>query len=943
MTCIVIFCSILAIILFLAEKKNKFLSSGKIENYLIIGFGFLAFFILFRNCIVQGFKLSYSNLIYNRIPFKSLGVMTTGPELSDPIDEFFPNLYRAYKRLNIFQLWSNNNVFGYNLTLDSIMYPLNWVYILGFNYGQTILYILKHLIGFIGMYLFLRNLKFSKFGAYIGGITYTFSSVMVVWGGWPHSDVTAFAPYLFFAVDKLIMSYKENENASGIIQWYFLFIIILWLMLVAGMPAYAAYFLYFGFAYTIFRLLTVFDFKKNYRFILLFIAILIGCIIISAIMSFAYTGDILFSTSNYQESRRSQAFIYLNWKYLRTFLLPYYKVGFKLHINESTLFTGLLFLFIAPIYFIKKNEINLKMKKEILFWICSFLFIIFLIFTKVAGDFYSLLPMVNTSMKIRDIVLINFIGSVISALTYELVVLKGVKRKKYISLWLILISVIITIYCFVIFKGSKYNFKLYGFNLLVYIWSISILLGILINCKYKTKSIISALLCIIVTANVAQFAHAYIPMIDKNADAIPKPTSSVKYLQENTKNGERVLGIGKWNLFPNMNIFYDYDDIRGHGFINTKSDIENYLKNINADIYDTPTRTSIKNNISGKNLLSYASVKYIVNAQDENHLSLLDRNIKDKGTKRKAEQYWGDNEIVQTFNANYNNLSAIALLVSTYNKQLSSRDFLNVKIYDETHNILTDKNINLSTINDNSFCEISVDKPVENSNGKRYTLILSSQKKFEKPFAVWITDNDIYDGNLIVGKNKRSGDICFVPSYYYDMSFNDGEQLTINKQASPRVYFANNFVVKGTENEILEAMKDKYLPNTAFVLSKDNGSLLSKESESSNESKVLSYSNEDNCVVIKANAKAGSMLVLNDYYTNGWKAYINGKKTDILKVNYLFRGVVIPKDGTYKIVFKYEPTTLYIEIGISGIGFVCFILLIIFRKKINNKLNKIKI
>jgi hypothetical protein len=469
------------------------------------------------------------------------------------------------------------------------------------------------------------------------------------------------------------------------------------------------------------------------------------------------------------------------------------------------------------------------------------------------------------------------------------------------------------------------------------------LLGILINCKYKTKSVISALLCIIVTANVAQFAHTYMPMIDKNAVVIPKPTSSIKYLQENTTNGERVLSIGKWNLFPNINVFYGYDDIRGHSFINTERDIKNYLTSINKNFYDSPTRTSFDSDIVCQNLLSYASVKYILDTKSQNYLNLLTESINKKGTTRNAEKYWGNNEIVQTFTANKNNLNAIALLLSTYKQQLSSRDFLNVKIYDETHNILADKNINLSTLNDNSFYKVNFDKQVENSNGKQYTLILSSQKRFEKPLAIWVTEANIYDGSLIEGQDKRNGDICFVPSYYYGMVFDDGEQLTINKQASPRVYFANNFVVKGTENEILEAMKDKYLPNTVFVLSKDNDSLLSKKSESSNESKVLSYSNEGNCVVIKANAKAGSMLVLNDYYTDGWKAYLNGKKTDIKKVNYLFRGVIIPEDGTYKIVFKYEPTMLYIEMGISGIGFVCFALLIIFRKKINNKLNKIKI
>jgi len=42
------------------------------------------------------------------------------------------------------------------------------------------------------------------------------------------------------------------------------------------------------------------------------------------------------------------------------------------------------------------------------------------------------------------------------------------------------------------------------------------------------------------------------------------------------------------------------------------------------------------------------------------------------------------------------------------------------------------------------------------------------------------------------------------------------------------------------------------------------------------------------------------------YYKNGWNATIDGKKVDILKVDFALRGLAIPA-GKHTIEFKFEP------------------------------------
>jgi len=54
------------------------------------------------------------------------------------------------------------------------------------------------------------------------------------------------------------------------------------------------------------------------------------------------------------------------------------------------------------------------------------------------------------------------------------------------------------------------------------------------------------------------------------------------------------------------------------------------------------------------------------------------------------------------------------------------------------------------------------------------------------------------------------------------------------------------------------------------------------------------------------NANHGYAVFSEMYYKNGWNAYINNKKTDHNRVNYLLRGMEIPK-GKHIVEFKFEP------------------------------------
>ena len=93
------------------------------------------------------------------------------------------------------------------------------------------------------------------------------------------------------------------------------------------------------------------------------------------------------------------------------------------------------------------------------------------------------------------------------------------------------------------------------------------------------------------------------------------------------------------------------------------------------------------------------------------------------------------------------------------------------------------------------------------------------------------------------------------------------------------------------------------------------------------EATLVRYGTQD--LEIRATATGNNLLFLSDaYYPKGWKAYIDGKETEIRKVDYMFRGVIIPQ-GTHMLVMKFEPASFStgkaISLGTNLLVFCSFL------------------
>jgi uncharacterized membrane protein YfhO len=96
--------------------------------------------------------------------------------------------------------------------------------------------------------------------------------------------------------------------------------------------------------------------------------------------------------------------------------------------------------------------------------------------------------------------------------------------------------------------------------------------------------------------------------------------------------------------------------------------------------------------------------------------------------------------------------------------------------------------------------------------------------------------------------------------------------------------------------------------------------------------KLVSY--KANRFSLEYETSNDAFLYVSDTYYPGWRAYVDGKETNIYRANLAFRAIEVPK-GKHTVVFKYVPMSFYIGLFLTLIGIaLCMILIMRDRKSV---------
>ncbi len=128
-----------------------------------------------------------------------------------------------------------------------------------------------------------------------------------------------------------------------------------------------------------------------------------------------------------------------------------------------------------------------------------------------------------------------------------------------------------------------------------------------------------------------------------------------------------------------------------------------------------------------------------------------------------------------------------------------------------------------------------------------------------------------------------------------------------NLHALPRAWYVSEVRVARNDAETFADLNDPaFDPARTALLSAAPAEALVPQ-DSTRVPAVTEYRSRR--ITLKTETTGPTLLVLSEvYYPAGWKAYIDGTETEILRTNFILRSVVVP-GGTHEVVFRFDPPT----------------------------------
>ena len=138
-----------------------------------------------------------------------------------------------------------------------------------------------------------------------------------------------------------------------------------------------------------------------------------------------------------------------------------------------------------------------------------------------------------------------------------------------------------------------------------------------------------------------------------------------------------------------------------------------------------------------------------------------------------------------------------------------------------------------------------------------------------------------------------------------------------NANVLPRVMLLHEYVIEQNPQKILDKLFDPKLNlgNTVVLEEEPIGFHRGTAKVSSVPTVAIKQYGASRVEVVTDSVQ-DEILFLSDSYHPGWHVYVDGRKVKLLRANYAFRAVVVPR-GAHKVVFEYKPASLSLGYAIT--------------------------
>ena len=158
-----------------------------------------------------------------------------------------------------------------------------------------------------------------------------------------------------------------------------------------------------------------------------------------------------------------------------------------------------------------------------------------------------------------------------------------------------------------------------------------------------------------------------------------------------------------------------------------------------------------------------------------------------------------------------------------------------------------------------------------------------------------------------------------------------------NPDALGNAWSVDSLIVLNNPDELLSKLKDTDISKVALGLENTIPKDLPKSFDSEDLIKIEKIKNSSSNLIYNYNSLSEQLIVFSEiYYPSGWEVYIDGEKSNYFDINYLLRGMLVPK-GTHTIEFNFSPKIVKTGINIRIITIIITFSLIAFMLYKENK------
>ena len=153
--------------------------------------------------------------------------------------------------------------------------------------------------------------------------------------------------------------------------------------------------------------------------------------------------------------------------------------------------------------------------------------------------------------------------------------------------------------------------------------------------------------------------------------------------------------------------------------------------------------------------------------------------------------------------------------------------------------------------------------------------------------------------------------------------------------ALPRAKLYSNWQVSTNDAATLKLLADKnFDPQQTVLVSTPLPASPAANSTNENSGTVEFKSYKPADIVFDAKSDAASVLLLNDKYDANWHVSVDGKPAELLRCNFIMRGVYLPP-GSHTVEFLFKPSNkpLYVTITAMVVGIFLLGLLIFLQRR----------